>query len=543
MVTGFCIGITQNSQSLESNSSNVTVALTITWNGGSYNATGNASGVLNIDGTDHAFTAKFNTAQISSGSEVIFSKTLDIAHSAEGKKTLSCSANFSTGTAAGTVTAEATKTLTQIPRESTIGATDASIGATSVISISRKNKDYTHSVSYSFGTLSGYLADGSGTLSSKEVKLSDTGISFPIPESFYAQIPDATFGNCTLTVKTYASNQQIGNAKTCVFRVTASEELCCPEVSGTVVDVNEKTLALTGDENRFIRGMSIAKCTITASAKNGATLRKKTIENNAVSEDVLTITGLQKSEVDFDAVDSRGYRSKFRKYLEMVEYIPLTCNAEAVRTDPTSGNGTLQISGNYFDGFFGMEENFLQISYQVDDGEEVPVLPQIQENRYTAQAELRNMDYQTSHTVTLTVQDQLMTLTKSLTVGKGIPVFDWGEGDFAFNVPVSIAGGINGVYMGCHHLEGINGLVIQTELGKFDGTGKGRQTFFITGNANSLPVYGLVGVWLKDGSTFVSGTGIASATSDLATGQVGIAFEATPWDSFTVISNKAFAFV
>jgi hypothetical protein len=36
--------------------------------------------------------------------------------------------------------------------------------------------------------------------------------------------------------------------------------------------------------------------------------------------------------------------------------------------------------------------------------------------------------------------DRLQTVTKSVTVGKGIPVFDWGEGDFAFHVPVTLAG-------------------------------------------------------------------------------------------------------
>ena len=111
MVTGFRIGITQNSQSIAGNKSNVTVALTITWNGGSYNATGNAAGVLNIDGIDYSFTAKFNTAQKTTGSEVIFSKTLDISHSPDGSKTLACSASFATGTGAGTVTATATSGL------------------------------------------------------------------------------------------------------------------------------------------------------------------------------------------------------------------------------------------------------------------------------------------------------------------------------------------------------------------------------------------------------------------------------------------------
>ena len=60
MVTGLSLGITENWQDVANNSTNVTVALTISWNGGSYNATGNASGTVKIDGTDYSFKATFN---------------------------------------------------------------------------------------------------------------------------------------------------------------------------------------------------------------------------------------------------------------------------------------------------------------------------------------------------------------------------------------------------------------------------------------------------------------------------------------------------
>ena len=542
MVTGFHIGITQNSQNVANNKSNVTVALTITWNGGSYNATGNAAGVLNIDGTNYSFTAKFNTAQKTSGSEVIFSKTLDISHSADGSKSLACSASFATGTGVGTVTASATKTLTQIPRESTVGATAANIGATAVISVSRKNAAYTHSIAYSFGDLKGYLADGSGTLSDAEVKLSETSLSFPIPESFYAQIPDAKSGACRLTVKTYSGSTQIGTEKSCTFTVKASPESCCPEVSGTVTDINEATVALTGDESKLVRGISTVQCTITAQAKNGAAIKSKSIGGITANESIVTIDGVESGNICFSATDSRNYTGTFTKEVETVDYVFLTCNAEVKRTDPTSGNAKMVISGNYFNGSFGAQDNSLQLEYQVASGEIEEIERSIEGNRYTVTVSLRDMDYRTSHAITVTVQDKLMTLTKTPELGKGIPVFDWGEQDFTFHVPVNLESGANGVYMGSRYIHDVNLLTIQCELSCFDGTGKGRQTFFITGNANGLPVHGLVGVWLKDGKTFISGTGIASATCDNETGQVNIVFDTTPWDTFAVISNKPFQF-
>ena len=543
MVTGFSIGITQNSQSAGSNKSNVTVALTITWNGGSFNTTGNAAGVLNIDGTDYSFTAKFNADRKTSGSEVLFCKTLDIPHGTDGRKELSCSASFATGTGTGTVSASATKTLTQIPRESTVGATDANIGATSVISVSRKNGEYSHSVAYCFGKLKGYLADGSGTLSEKEVKLQETGLFFPIPERFYEQIPEAKSGECTLTVKTYLGDTQIGQEKSCTFTVTAPEAGCCPEVGGTVTDVNGSTVAVTGDEGVLIRGMSTARCTVTAQAKNGAWLKSKRIGTVLTEADTVEIENIESKEIVFSATDSRGYTGKFKKTVEMVDYVRLTCNAQIVRTDPTSGNARLTVGGNYFDGSFGAQDNDLQLTYQVEGGEPVEIEFQTEGRQYFAEAELEGLDYRSAHSVTVIAADKLMRVSKGLTVGKGIPVFDWGEQDFAFHVPVNLDEGINGVFMGSKYVNGVNSLHIRSQLECFDGTGKGRQTFFVMGCANGLPVHGLVGVWLKDGSTFISGTGIASAAADNETGSIQIAFVTTPWDTFTVISNGPFQII
>ena len=45
------------------------------------------------------------------------------------------------------------------------------------------------------------------------------------------------------------------------------------------------------------------------------------------------------------------------------------------------------------------------------------------------------------YTLTVTVRDKLETAQKTLILPKGLPVFDWGEGDFAFHVPVVLSDG------------------------------------------------------------------------------------------------------
>ena len=64
--------------------------------------------------------------------------------------------------------------------------------------------------------------------------------------------------------------------------------------------------------------------------------------------------------------------------------------------------------------------------------------PQMGENSYSAQCTLTGLDYRTAHTIQVEATDALAQVNRSLTLGKGIPVFDWGEEDFSFHVPVAL---------------------------------------------------------------------------------------------------------
>ena len=55
---------------------------------------------------------------------------------------------------------------------------------------------------------------------------------------------------------------------------------------------------------------------------------------------------------------------------------------------------------------------------------------------------LSDLDYTKAFAFEVVVSDKIATVTKAVTLPKGIPVFDWGENDFNFNVPVKIAGSL-----------------------------------------------------------------------------------------------------
>lgn len=147
MAVTLTLAITQNSQSTSNNTSNVTVSATASWTGGSYNATGQCTGSITIDGTKYSFSGiKFNTGQTTTGSAVVMTKTVNVNHNSDGTKTLSCSASFVTGVSSGTIAASASKALTTIPRKSTLTVGNSTLGTAQTLTVTRQSTSFTHSI-------------------------------------------------------------------------------------------------------------------------------------------------------------------------------------------------------------------------------------------------------------------------------------------------------------------------------------------------------------------------------------------------------------
>lgn len=378
------------------------------------------------------------------GSVLLWKYDMTVGHDSDGtfsEKAVSCGVlidtTFSSSGYVGTVTAEGTMTLATIPRASTIGATDANIGATSMIAVNRKSSAYTHSIQYVFGSLSGYVTS-SGGVSTEEQKFTNASIAFAVPTSFYTQIPNAKAGTCTLIIRTYSGASQIGDAQSCTFTATAAEASCRPTVSGTVVDSNDTTKALTGDTSKLVRYYSTALCTIAATAKNSATISSKAIGGAAVSGDTRSIPNVENGSVAFSGTDSRGYSSSVTVNATMVPYVKLTNNSTGTRTDPTSGNAALNLNGSYYNGSFGAVYNTLEVKYRIGSGGYISVTPTISENTYSASVPLADLDYTQAYNVEIVVTDKLASVSKNVTIGKGVPVFDWGESDMNINVPLTV---------------------------------------------------------------------------------------------------------
>jgi hypothetical protein len=323
----------------------------------------------------------------------------------------------------------------------------------------------------------------------------------------------------------------------------ADAALCAPSLTPSVEDSNPTTVALTGNAGVLVAGCSNALCSAAAQAKNSATLVSVTAGGVALRQGSCVISGITTGSVEFCATDSRGFTTSRTVTLPLVGYVPLRCNPVAKRTDPVSGNAVLTLTGSCFAGNFGAANNPLTITVVV--GEQTFTLtPQVGvDHRYEATLSLSDLDYTRAHPVTVTATDRLGRVVKSFAVPKGEPVFDWGEKDFRFHVPVTGAfrGSFQGVCMQTFYVSAGDTLRMQSCFAQYQSGVNGRQSIFLFGSANNVPVYGLITVNAWGGVSWNGTDGVSVGV--LGNGQLSVKLPAVSWDVFTALSGYTFEFI
>lgn len=274
--------------------------------------------------------------------------------------------------------------LTTIPRAKTISALSADIGYDTLITLKQTSKDYTVTITYECGELSGTI----------EEKTSETSIGWKIPTEIYSQLlPTDKEIDVELTATTYNGDTQIGSSQTTTFKARVNEEDNRPLAYLDVEDVNEITTALTSDPNKVILNASSIKCNVQGMSKNGAIIKSMTINGiqlvdfayrtpdegtpediTEIALDEFTIEKPTTNTFTLTVTDSRGNTNNItvdnQRTLEKIDYIIPTISATFKRNTPVDGLVNVRYDGKFFNGLFKEgTPNTLQMAYQYRDKE------------------------------------------------------------------------------------------------------------------------------------------------------------------------------
>ena len=370
------------------------------------------------------------------------SGSITVKHNNDGS--LSVPVYFYTGVYASKYKADygGTFTLDKIPRGATLSA------APNFNDEGNPAITYSNPAGTAVSSLQACIADVNGStiyVPYRDISKTGTSYTFNLTAAERETLRKATPNNNSLSVKFYVKTVIAGNTFYSNIQKTMSITNGSPTLSPTVVDSNATTKALTGDANKLIKYYSNAAYTINGGAVKNSSLSSQKVTHNGITKTAATGTynAVENASFSFEVKDSRGNVTTKTVTKTLINYIKLTCNQKVHIS--VEGNATISINGNYFNGTFGATSNNLtvQYRYKVNGGSysawtDAPKM--VDGNTFTATAFIEGLDYKTSYIFQSRAIDRINTggVATSEIDTKAMPVFDWGENDFAFNVPMAV---------------------------------------------------------------------------------------------------------
>ena len=294
-------------QSVANNTSTVTVTTywKTTKTGNTFDTVGTRSASITIAGSTDTITKRFDLNPWPSNPYPIQTYTVTVPHNADGSKTINILARANGGastwgpsassSSSDDCTLSASVALDTIARASQPSCVTwpnhtqnvGEFGDTISIHMNRApSSNFTHTVRYAYGSLSGTIDTGV-----------TNGTTWEIPKSFMDLIPNSTSGSGTIYVDTYNGSTLIGT-KSCGFTATVPASVK-PTCSIAVTDGT----SIKNTYGSFVKGHSKFAVTVTgtpaysspiksySSTANGATYTTATFTTGVLkSSGTLTVT-------------------------------------------------------------------------------------------------------------------------------------------------------------------------------------------------------------------------------------------------------------
>lgn len=379
-----------------------------------------------------------NIIQLYNGTKVA-SGSINISHGADGKKSFTISVEGAIYYASINCTGSKSFTLDTIPRAAKV-STAKNFNDEGNPKITYKN--YAGS---SVTTLQACISfDGSSAdVAYRDISKTGTSYTFNLTDAERKVLRQGTKSN-SRTVYFCIKTVVDGNTFYSKLSKTLTLVNHTPTLSPTAeVSTESTTYSLTGSTTKFIKGVTNVSVSTGATARKEATIKSQTVTcgNDKITGASGKINAVESATFKFSVSDSRGNTTTKTLTRTLVDYIKLTCNLNVQMT--VDGTLTIKMSGKYFNGSFGAVNNTLTVQYRYKEYGSTytswtSVNPTISSNSYSASKKITGLDYQKKYVVEIRATDKLYTITPPTKTVKALPVFDWGEKDFNFNVPVNV---------------------------------------------------------------------------------------------------------
>lgn len=387
------------------------------------------------------------TARVERWDGTVASGSLTVSHDAAGNFSFSASIQAAVYYSTVNLSGSSSFTLDTIPRAASItSAQDFNDEENPILYYSNPAGNAVTSLQACI-SLTGAVDD----IAYREISKTGTSYTFNLTEAERKVLRKAiSYGNYTRTVYFFLATT-IGGT---VYRVstpkTFSLKSFTPTLNTSYKDVGAASVALTGDSNKIIKYFNYLEVATGGAARKEATVASNKITCGSKSIDAASgyLENVESDIITFSVTDSRGWNTTISRKLTMIPYIKLTCNLEgnAELAADNSATATITISGKYFSGSFGAANNSLQVMYRysVNGGTysswRLATNPSIDTtgSSYTVTTEITGLNYKDTCTVEAKATDKVTTITSNAVTIKTVPVFDWSENDFNFNVPIAI---------------------------------------------------------------------------------------------------------
>lgn len=283
------------------------------------------------------------------GNTSIASGTFTFAHNSDGTGSFPFTCYYSTVLASsGAVSATISNTFTcqTIARQSTISASNGTLGTAQTITVTRASNSYTHTITYKVGSATGTIA----------TKSSSTSISWTPPLDLASQNTSGTTVSCVLTCTTYNGNTSLGNT-TKTITLTIPSSIKPTSSARTITDVGQSTFS-----GVWVQNKSKARVVWPVSTEDdyGATIRSATITFGGVAYNMtisqsgtsftctspdMPVTSSGTVNYSMTATDTRGRTCTQSSSITVQPYsTPGITSATVVRCD---SGGTESSAGTY----------------------------------------------------------------------------------------------------------------------------------------------------------------------------------------------------